>query len=160
MVENEIWKEINGYEGKYAISNKGNVLSHKHNKILRPQIMNIGYYNVKFGNKTFYIHRLVAEHFIENPLKYPCINHISGNKLDNCVENLEWCSFSHNSKHAYLCGLRKGERPVACMKSGKVLRKYRSAREAELDGFSNQLIARCCKGKRKSHGGYEWKYTD
>ena len=54
------------------------------------------------------IHRLVAEAFIENPNKLPCINHIDGNKQNNHIDNLEWCSYSHNNRHAREMGLNKG----------------------------------------------------
>ena len=66
-----------------------------------------GYDTISYKNKTLYVHRLIAEAFIPNPNNYPCINHINGNKKDNRIENLEWCTYSHNNKEAYKLGLKK-----------------------------------------------------
>lgn len=112
----EIWKDIKGYENKYQISNKGRVrnLTYKRQKVpkvLKPFSTYRGYYRVSlFRNnrrKDVFIHRLVALTFIPNPNNYPVINHKNGNKSDNRIENLEWCTQSENVKHAYNTGLRK-----------------------------------------------------
>ena len=66
-----------------------------------------GYKTINYKNKTYYVHRLVAEAFIPNPNNYPCINHINGVKTDNRIENLEWCTYSFNNKEAYRMGLKK-----------------------------------------------------
>lgn len=104
---NEEWKDIEGYEGHYQVSNYGRIKSYKYRqiKILRPTITHNGYamvvlslYNVK---KYKTIHRLVAENFIENPNNYPCVNHKDCNKLKNLVSNLEWCTIQYNTLHAY-----------------------------------------------------------
>lgn len=105
-MEKEIWKPIKGYEGRYRISSKGRVFSIKNNKIMS-LCDSSGYYMVKLSNgcvktaKMKKVHRLVAEAFIPNPKSLPCINHINGNKLDNNFKNLEWCTVSQNTKHAY-----------------------------------------------------------
>lgn len=117
-LEGEIWKDIIGFEGKYAVSNKGRVKSLEFKrkcgkngsytnkeKILSFYVNNTGYYKItllKNKNKIYpYIHRLVAESFIKNTLNKPCVNHIDGNKLNNYVSNLEWVTFSENSEHMY-----------------------------------------------------------
>ncbi len=66
-----------------------------------------GYPTIYYKGKTYYIHRLIAEAFIPNPNNYPCVNHINGDKTDNRVDNLEWCTYSHNNKEAYKLGLKK-----------------------------------------------------
>lgn len=106
----EIWKEIPNYEGLYQISNFGNVKSLISNKILKPSKDRFGY--VRFNAlkdkkpKTLRIHRLVMEIF--NPINTTMqVNHIDGNKLNNHIDNLEWCSDSDNKKHAYKLGLMK-----------------------------------------------------
>ena len=107
----EIWKliEINGY----FISNYGN-LKGRFGKIMKLHINKNGYYSIslkpngKHGKAiTKRIHQLVASAFIPNPNNLPCINHKDGNKLNNSVENLEWCTYSQNSRHAINTGLTK-----------------------------------------------------
>lgn len=116
----EIWKDIKGYEGLYKISNLGKIksLSRPRNKyqfieehILKTRLTHRGYELVSLSKdgklKSFYVHRLVAQTFIENPEKKSCVNHINGIKIDNQVNNLEWCSYSENMNHAYGTGLHQ-----------------------------------------------------
>ena len=104
----EIWKDIDGYEGLYKVSNLGRVKSLNYlrkgiEKERIPNKNNSGYLIVglhKDGKiKNFLIHRLVAEAFIENVNDLPQVNHKDENKLNNCVENLEWCSAKYNSNY-------------------------------------------------------------
>ena len=95
----EIWKNIKGYEGKYQVSNLGNVKSLKTNRNLyyskSGNYYRVGLYKEK---RTMYsIHRLVAEHFIPNPENKPCVNHIDTNTFNNNVLNLSWCSYKENN---------------------------------------------------------------
>lgn len=126
-MEFEQWKDIDGYEGLYQISNYGRVKSlpkswlltnnfgthwvTKEERILSPIINNKGYYVVSLvkdkRKKQFRIHQLVATHFLKNEKADNCINHIDGNKLNNYFENLEYCTQSHNIKEAYRLGLKK-----------------------------------------------------
>ncbi len=115
----EIWKDVIGYEGQYQVSNKGNVRSldrvidvdregarkqkmfSKH-RMLRMQKLN-GYYRVRLNNgkkiKRYFVHRLVAEAFLENKNNFPIVNHKDENRSNNCVENLEWCTYSYNVRY-------------------------------------------------------------
>lgn len=115
----EIWKDIKDYEGLYQISNLGRVKSlpkirkANHDYISKEKYLKFGgkRYNivVLYKNKkakTFTVHKLVALHFIDNPENKSCVNHKDGNKLNNNVHNLEWCSISENTKHAYDNGLK------------------------------------------------------
>ena len=83
----------------------------KNGKILKPVLQKNGYLTVSLNkngkSKTVHIHRLVAETFLTNPDKLPEVNHKDGNKLNNCVENLEWCTSKENVQHSLEIGLRK-----------------------------------------------------
>jgi hypothetical protein len=117
----EIWKFVDGYLNLYSVSNFGSVkrndgcvLRGKSKVFVKGRVLSLkkhrdGYLNVNLSingsQKTEGIHRLVAKAFIPNPKNKPDVNHIDGNKLNNCVENLEWATKSENSKHAWDSGL-------------------------------------------------------
>jgi hypothetical protein len=110
----------------YFITKDGNVFSGKTNKFLKAQISTTGYKIIMLRGKAFKIHRLVSIAFLTNSENHKCINHIDGNKLNNNVDNLEWCSHSHNLQHAYDVGLR----------SGKHLRKYTDDDAIKIDNLA------------------------
>ena len=100
----EIWKDIKNYEGHYQVSNLSRVKSIKFGKeIILKQNIRGGYYYVRLYKngivKNYFVHRLVAEAFIPNPNNYPCVNHKDENKLNNIIENLEWCSVLYNNTY-------------------------------------------------------------
>lgn len=109
----EIFKAIEGYEGMYEISTYGNVISNHFGKrkVLKQAMMTSGYKMIilkKDGNqKSLSVHRLVAIHFLPNDDCLEQVNHIDGNKLNNNLSNLEWCTRSQNIKHMYDNGLKK-----------------------------------------------------
>ena len=113
-MEQEQWKPIQEFNGEYEVSNLGRVRSMKRyygvvGRIMPQTIQRTGYYAVTFhmNNKAYCrkVHRLVIEAFTQNPDSLPCINHIDGNKLNNHIDNLEWCTYQQNMQHAVRTGL-------------------------------------------------------
>lgn len=119
----------NAYEGLYQVSPDGRVFSLVTNKWLKPRNAGAGYqvvmlYKDKKG-KNFYVHRLVAEAFLDQVDGKNCVNHIDGDKTNNCVSNLEWTTYSENMFHANAIGLHTGseKQKAAARENGKVMRK-------------------------------------
>ena len=101
-MENEVWKDIKGYEGKYQISNTGKVKILKSNSIMKCSKARKYYKANLYKNKkiqTIHIHRLVAQAFVPNHNNYPCVNHIDGNIYNNNANNLEWCTYKYNNNY-------------------------------------------------------------
>ena len=170
----EIWKDIQDYEGLYKVSNSGKVI--RNTKELK-QNTNKGYKYVnlckKCYSKPFYIHRLVAQAFIPNPNNYNEINHIDGNKINNSVSNLEWCSHKQNMDHARKTLLiskkgvnksiksmnNKTKKPILQIKDNVVVGCYESLADAQRKtNIKSPHICNVLKGKRKSAGGFCWEY--
>lgn len=160
----EIWKQIEGFEGLYEISNLGNVKGKK--KVLKKAMQSNGYEYVtlrKNGQQYHsLVHRLVALNFIENPNNYPEVNHISEDKHDNSVSNLEWCThvYNHNFGTGHLRAAKKQGRKVKQLTlDGNVIKVFDSVREAaRAMNRSHKDIYNVCNGKRKTSCGYLWKY--
>lgn len=110
MIDDKYWKDITGYEGLYKISQCGEIFSVRRNHIISPFLAS-GYNEIVLSKngvrKKWLVHRIVAGEFIVNEKGLPCVNHIDGNKLNNCVDNLEWCTYKENMKHAIETGLYK-----------------------------------------------------
>jgi hypothetical protein len=161
----EIWKRINITNGKYEISNNGDVRNSKKKNILKQNLNSCGYKYVGIrinGNKNktmFFIHRLLALYFIENPNNLPCVNHIDGNKQNNNINNLEFCSQSYNINHAVKIGLIKTKKVNQYDKDNNFIKTWNSINDAQ-KYYSNYHINECCKKRRKTAGGYIWKYAD
>jgi hypothetical protein len=109
-LDGEIWKDVVGFSGLYLISNKGRLKSIKKNgtQILRSPSIRFWYLRTSLSNNGKItqesIHRMVAAAFIPNPQNKPVVNHIDANPLNNCVENLEWCTPAENLQHAINLG--------------------------------------------------------
>ena len=166
----EIWKDIIGYEGRYQISNLGNVKSFTRTEegfMMKAHLIK-GYYSVKLSNghrgdkKESAIHRLVAQAFIPNPDNKPQVNHIDGNKHNNNAENLEWVTNGENGKHAFKNHLREHttlyKKVKVVYKDGSV-KIFKSMQEAATDlGVTRQAVTRCCRGLQRTVKGcdVEW----
>jgi len=101
-----------GWEGVYTIDKLGNIFDIVKNKNIKHYNHNHGYVNVTLRgrglkNRVHLLHRLIAIHFIPNPKNLPTVNHIDGDKKNNSIENLEWCTYAENNEHATRTGLNK-----------------------------------------------------
>ena len=85
---------------RYVVKEDGTVFSQVRQRVLKPQKTKSGYLQVRIDGKLLYVHRLVAEKYIPNPDNLPQVNHLNGDKADNRVENLEWCTAKQNMRHA------------------------------------------------------------
>lgn len=175
----EIWKPIPNYEGLYEASSLGRIRSvYRYNRILKPMISNSGYARVDlFKNKNrkqFSVHRLIAMTFISNPEGKKAVNHIDENKLNNCIDNLEWVTHKENcnfgtaikrrlmhtnydmrdrswqtAEHYEQVSITMSQ-PVICVETGKV---YRNCRVASEDtGYPARSISRWINGKKQKAG--------
>lgn len=106
----EIIKDIKGFEGRYTISNLGIVRSKLTNREMKPNLTKFGYMRVNLRKaksreyKSYFIHRLVASHFLDNKNNLPEVNHIDCNRTNNVVTNLEWCTKQYNVRHSFIYG--------------------------------------------------------
>jgi len=179
----EIWKDIEGYEGKYQVSNLGNVRNNRGNMYLKTH--NKGYLQIELSDgvnkKTYLVHRLVALAFIDNPNNLPFINHKDENKQNNRVENLEWCDQSYNVRYSLAmqnnidineyCNAphktprrkntkRNGMKILQISLDGELIKEWDNARTIFLENnWSDWSISECCRGKRKTAYGYKWQYA-
>lgn len=166
----EIWKNINGYNGFYKISNYGNVYNSKWDRPLKQHInKGNGYYDVQLYNscqkKHFTIHRLVALHFVDNPKSLGFVNHKDGNKHNNYFMNLEWVTKSENSKHAGRAGLisvNLRKKVDQYSMDGQFIKTHESISNAarELNLFKTN-ISSCClnKPQHSTCGGFVWRFN-
>lgn len=158
----EKWKDIEDFEGLYAVSDRGRVMNLKTDRILKPGVNGAGYEVVclcKDGKKKqYYNHRLTADAFIPNPDNLPEVNHIDECKTNNNVYNLEWVTASQNNRHSmYKRSCRINQYNL----DGEIIRQWNSSCEIERElGFWHCVIIQCCKGKGKTAYGYRWEYAD
>ena len=168
-MEKEIWKDINGYEGLYQVSNFGRVKSLNYRRtgreeILTPQMNTNGYLTVQLWKnekrKSCLVHRLVAMAFIPNPNNLPEVNHKDEDKTNNCVWNLEWCDCKYNIN--YGTRTEKTTKTVLQLNkdTGEVIKEWPSANEVQRQlGYKQGAISMCCLGKCNQAYGFKWQYA-
>lgn len=189
----EIWVDVSGYENLYQISNYGNIKSKIRNKRNNDGVMLLkartlkqhpnsrGYLRVELVNeqgtrKKFFIHRLVALHFVDNPNTEVnnIVNHLDSDHTNNRADNLEWTTPQGNVEHAVRNGRmkhtaeRKQHLREACERNGKAviginiktgeIIRFICLNDCRNKGFQPSCVCDCCNGKRKTHGGYRWQY--
>lgn len=161
----EKFKELK-FDCKYKISNLGRIINSKTNKELKCNINKNGYRYVQLSTngkrRTYRIHRLVADTFLENPYNLPYVNHKDGNKLNNNVDNLEWISARDNNIHARENGLIKDNKPIISinMKTSEII-KFKSLSEAgRYYNINTAYIHRALNKtyNKNNYNGYIFKY--
>ena len=173
----EVWKDIEGYEGLYQVSNLGRVkrLAGKcrvkggertvPEKILKGDIRS-GYRRVQLCKEGVWerllVHRIVTNAFIPNPDNLPCVNHKDENPSNNNVENLEWCTHKYNSNYGTSpdrIGEKLSKKVYQYSKDGTFIREWKSLHEIRKElGYNESCICLCCNGKQYSAYGYKWSY--
>lgn len=190
----EVWKSIPGTGETYEVSDLGRVRSRDrvifrkdgtsykaYGHVLKPVPNSTGYMRVqifKDGRKqAIFVHRLVAEAFVQNPRDKNCVNHKDFDPKNNAASNLEWVSHAENMRYSLDRGRfdrtdlwllnqkraleEKMGRPIigTSLKSGKELR-YTVLNDCKKDGFQPSCVSNCCNGKRKTHKGYLWRFSE
>lgn len=157
----EIWKDVKGYEGEYLVSNMGRVKSIKkkfgkfeHETILKPATVWTGYQRINLvkdkKSKSIFVHRVVAEAFLDNPENKPIINHINGDRTDNRVENLEWCTQKENCNRSNNITTSNRYNSIRVIDSeGKIFDSYREA--ARYYNINPNTVKNDCIGKTKTN---------
>lgn len=175
----EEWKDIEGYEGLYQVSDWGRVKSLERfvkngngyrkikEKILKTYLAGTekDYYYIKLRKngvpKHFLIHRLVAETFIPNDGNKPQVDHKEGNKNDNSMWSLQWATQSENinNPNTKQYNNPKNSKNLYQYTNGELVFVWPSLHEAVRNGFDKRAIQRCCNGIRKTHKGSQWSFT-
>ena len=170
------YKIISGFNGRYMISSNGDVLSNfGKGRIMKKCLDKDGYIKVGlsgkvgdlFVSKFFQVHRLVADAFIPNDdlENKTQVNHIDGDKSNNCVHNLEWVTQEGNIRHAIKTGLLRGRRPYDKLLqldlNNSLVKVWDCVSDVTKDKrYKRGAISRCCNGKAETHKGYKWKYLN
>lgn len=174
----ETWKDINGFEGLYQVSNLGDIKRLKTKKIggkggyerkqhILSKCNTKGYLKVDLWKQNkkycFLVHRLIATAFIPNPNNFPQINHKDEIKDNNSIDNLEWCTDKYNRNYgtAQQRIAESNSKPVTQLTlNGEFVRTYDSRVHAEKEtGISSSQISECVTGRRKTSHGFIWVNT-
>lgn len=164
----EQWKDIEGFDGKYQVSNFGRIRTTNYHRTKQCKMMklskNFDYLGVRLTKngkgRTFFVHRLVASAFIENPEKKPYVNHKNGDKYDNQSKNLEWVTPSENCVHRLydlkILNFPCPPKPIMCIETGEKFASINLA--AKKNGLDQGSISKAVNNNTtKTVGGFHWK---
>lgn len=189
-LDGEEWKDVNGWEGVYIVSNLSRVARiQEYHKVYKngrfflrkshPRIVSTylnpsqRYVRVTLNDMnrriSVYVHKIVAVAFVPNPHNLPCIDHIDDNPINNLASNLRWCTIKENNNKKHRRDLlsirRKGKissrrRKVVQLKNGQVVHVYDYLMETNEYGFQESAVHRVCSGKLKRYKGYQWIFLE
>lgn len=167
----EVWKQIPGYNDKYEVSNLGRVRNTETGHVLSSLKSGQGYRSVWLYDLTLktnrkrwivLVHRLVAEAFVPNPRGFTEINHKDEDKTNNAANNLEWCDRKYNCNYGTLQVRRSAKAKIPVLqydKTGVFLKEWASPVDAmRALNIDRTSIYKCCAGKLRSAGGFIWQY--
>lgn len=192
----EVWKDVVGFEQYYEVSNMGNVRSKERiqafpfdetkigivkSKMMKQTPNSRGYYRVSLSDrkktKQFFVHRLVAQAFVENPQNLPVVNHLDFDYTNNRAENLEWTTNKGNMEYSAKRGrfihteewsmkIKKtldmvmGKSVIGInIKTGESIR-FNALNDCKKYGFQPSCVSNCCNGKRQNHKGFTWRFAN
>lgn len=191
----EIWKPIKGFEELYEVSNYGRIRSKDRvvnvpfgrrgivrGKILKPQPNSKGYLRIFLADgtgkkKRIFIHRIVAQNFLDNPFNLPVVNHLDFDCTNNRADNLEWTTLKGNMQYSLIRGrLKRTKEWLANQKRGLELAMgksvigtneitgetifFKALNDCAKSGFQPSCVSNCCTGKRKHHLGFTWRFAN
>jgi len=136
----------------------GRVFHYKQRKCKQFLSNTTGYYLVNINYQPLLVHRIIAEAFIPNPENLPCINHKDGNKKNNSISNLEWCTYSENNKHANRTGLKNDNHKVICIDTGEVF--YSESEASRRLNVPLRKVSEICNGLANQTKGYHFRFYD
>ena len=151
---------------KYEVYPDGKIWSYNKNRFLKPQTNKNGYKQVMLTDnegkrKLYYLHRVVWESVTGEPIpKGYEINHIDENKENNSRSNLELLSHKENLNFGSCIkrAAKSRSKQVGAFKDGELVMKFQSSVEAVRNGFTKRSVSACCRGERKTHKGFQWRY--
>jgi hypothetical protein len=165
-LDNEIWKQVyieNIGNKKYFVSNLGRFKNSRGRIMNNYKICENGYIRVVICNKTYFLHRLIALTFVDNPENKEQVNHIDGNKTNNNIENLEFVTNRENQLHKFKIGLGNNfTRKIGQYTLDNIfIKEHKSIASAAKEvNISKSCISGVLRKKRKTAGGFIWKYLD
>lgn len=172
MINTEIWKDIQGFDGLYQVSNLGRIKSSIRSRILEGSLNKEGYRRITLRSsgtgRPYYVHRLVAETFLPNPDNLPQVDHINTIRDDNRIENLRWVTPSKNNNNK-LTRKRNKKAQIELtafkrliiqlnMDNSFVAIFYYASDASKSTGIHSRAILKCCNGIQNSAGGYIWMF--
>lgn len=191
----EVWKDIKGFEEFYEVSNLGRIRSKDRiqkvplgrqgivrGKILKIQPNSRGYLRVVLSDRkgkkeAYFVHRLVAQAFIENPQNLPVVNHLDFDYTNNRADNLEWTTLKGNVQYSLVRGrFKRTKEWLEHLKKSLDIKMaksvigtneatgetifFKALNDCAKSGFQPSCVSNCCTGKRKRHLGFTWRFAN